>query len=366
PYAVERDRLEEYPRELLRHLGQAGFLRYPFPKEWGGEGGSFLGFITIAEELARCDASTSVIMLLNPTLVAAPILAGGSEDLKKRVLPGLFSGELLGCFCLTEPEAGSDAASLKTTASLVGDEFVIEGEKIFIQQGDVADIALVVCKVRMGNSKPRTSVLLAEGLKGRKGIERRRLKGKMGIRAATTGYIRFNGFRVPRKNLIGELGGGFGIVLETLNGGRLGIGAQAVGIAQGAFDRAFKRARERVQFGKPLIELGAIEGRVAEMATAIEAARSLLYRAAMAKDAGQDYRMLACMAKLFASEVANRVSYDAVQICGGFGYIGELSDVERFYRDARITEIYEGTSEIQRLLITRYLKESCGYRNGIH
>jgi len=356
PYTVEYDRKEEYPRELLRNLAEAGFLGYPFPKEYGGGGGSYLAFVTVAEELARADASASVIMLLNPSLVATPIFLGGTEEMRKRFLPLLFSGELLGCFCLTEPEAGSDVASLKTSAEISGDEFIINGEKIFIQQGDVADMGIVVCRVKVGKEKPKISVILVEDLNDR-AVQRRRLQRKMGIRAATTGHLVFKNLRVPRKNLIGEIGDGFKIIFETLNGGRLGIGAQAVGIAQGAFDRAFKRAKQRVQFGRPIIEIGAIESKIAEMATKLEAARSLLYRAACAKDAKQDYRVLACMAKLFASEVANEVAYDAVQVCGGSGYIGELSDVEKFYRDARITEIYEGTSEIQRLLITRYLKE---------
>jgi len=357
PYAAEWDRSEEYPRRLLRQLGEAGFLGYPFPKEFGGSDGSFLGFCTVAEELARVDASASVIMLLNPTLIMTPILLGGGEELKRRLLPPLARGELLGCFCLTEPGAGSDASAIKTAARPDGDGFVLSGEKIFIQQGDVADVAVVVCRVFEGGERGRISLLLVEGLDGLEGLERSRLRGKMGIRAATTGRLRFDGVRVPKENLIGEVGGGFRVVKETLDGGRLGIAAQAVGIARGAFERAFRRATERVQFGRPIIEMGVVEAMVADMATEIEAARSLLYRAVLAKEAGEDYGMLSAMAKLHASRVANRVAYDAVQICGGYGFIGELSDVERFYRDARITEIYEGTSQIQELLITRYLKE---------
>ncbi len=357
PFAAERDRAGEYPRELLRQLGEEGFLGYPFPETYGGGGGSFLGFCTIAEELAREDASASVIMLLNPTLVATPIMLAGDEERRRRLLPELFSGRLLGCFCLTEPEAGSDAAAIKTVADAVDDGFVLNGEKIFIQQGDVADLALVVCRVRGVDERPRTSLLLVEDLATKEGVSRRRLRGKIGIRAATTGRLRFENVRVGRDALVGEVGSGFRIVFETLDGGRLGIAAQALGIAQGAFERAFERACARVQFGRPIIEMGAIEAMLARMATEIEAARSLLYRAAVAKDAGRPYGTLAAMAKLHASRVANRVAYDALQIYGGRGFVGELSDVGRFWRDARITEIYEGTSQIQQLLITRRLRE---------
>jgi len=269
-----------------------------------------------------------------------------------RFLPPLVRGEKLGCFCLTEPNAGSDASNLQTIAVPDGDEFVLNGEKIFIQHGNAAELAVVACRIPpRPDARPRISVLVVDDLKNTPGVEQVKLANKMGIRNATTGRIFFRDVRVPKENLLGKVGVGFRIVLQTLEGGRIGIAAQALGIAQGALDRALEWACTRVQFSQPIIKLGPIQSMIAKAATEVEAARGMIYRAALARERGEETGVLAAMAKLYASRVANRVAYTAVQVHGGYGYIGDVGDVDRYYRDARITEIYEGTSEIQEYVI---------------
>lgn len=356
PGAQERDASEEFPYELFYEMGRRGFVGYPIPKEYGGQGGSFLAYCTMVEEVAREDASAALVMSLNVALVITPILLAATEEQKKRFLPPLCRGEKVGCFCLTEPEAGSDASNLKTYAEEDGDHYVLNGEKIFIQHGNAADFAVVACRIapRPG-AAPRISMLAVDNLKKTPGVKQIKLGRKMGIRSATTGRLIFENVRVPKENLLGRVGHGFRYLMQTLDGGRIGIAAQAVGIALGAFERAVKWACRRRQFDQPLIQFGQIQSMIADSASQIEAARLLVYRAAMAKDNGEDITLLAAMAKLFATRVANRVAYNAVQIHGGYGYIGDVADLERFYRDARITEIYEGTSQIQELVISRNL-----------
>lgn len=356
PSAQERDQIEEFPIDLFREMGRRGFVGYPIPKEYGGQGGSFLAYCTMVEEVSREDASAALVMSLNVALVITPVLIAGSEEQKKRFLPPLCRGEKVGCFCLTEPEAGSDASNLKTHAEDMGDHYILNGEKIFIQHGNAADFAVVACRIapRQG-AAPRISLLALDNLKTTSGVKQIKLGRKMGLRNATTGRLIFENVRVPKENLLGKIGYGFRYVMETLDGGRIGIAAQAVGIALGAFERALKWASKRRQFEKTLVQLGQIQNMLADSASEIEAARLLVYRAAQAKDQGEDITLHAALAKLFATRMANRVVYRAVQVHGGYGYIGDVADLERFYRDARITEIYEGTSQIQELVITRQL-----------
>jgi butyryl-CoA dehydrogenase len=351
PYAVEWDRKGEFPFELFKKMAKEGFVGYPFPKEYGGSSGSYLAYCTLVEEIARVDASAALVMSLNASLVTNPILIGGSDEQKRKWLPPLCRGERVGCFCLTEPGAGSDASNLSTFAVLEGDHYILNGEKIFITHGDVADIAVVVCRIaKKEGTRPRISILVVDNMKS-PGVTQHRLEHKIGIHATTTGRIYFKDVRVPASNLLGEIGTGFRTVLETLDGGRTGIAAQALGIAQGAFDRALEYSKARHQWEQPIIKLGAVQSMIARMSTKIEAARSLIYRSCQIRDAQGDFKLISSQAKLFASQVANEVAYDAVQIFGGYGYIGELADVDRFFRDARITEIYEGTTQVQELVI---------------
>lgn len=359
PYAEEWDRAEECPVELFQKMAEEGFVGYPFPKEYGGEGGNYLEYCTLVEEISRVDASASLVMCLNASLVTTPILIAGNDEQKEKWLPPLCKGELIGCFCLTEPTAGSDASNLSTCAYLDGDEYVLNGEKIFITLGDVAELSIVVCRIpRKEGGRPRISVLVVDDMKNRPGVKQIKLENKMGIRAATTGRIEYRDVRLPKENLLGEIGTGFRTVLATLDGGRVGIAAQGLGIAQGAFDRAFEYARARHQWNQPIIKMGAVQSIIANMATKVEACRSLVYRACQMRDSGADYKVISSMAKLYASRVANEVAYDAIQVFGGYGYIGSLSDVDRFYRDARICEIYEGTSQIQELVIATELAKA--------
>jgi butyryl-CoA dehydrogenase len=359
PYAQEWDMAEEFPLELFQKIAEEGFVGYPFPKKYGGMGGNYLEYCTLVEEIARVDASASLVMCLNASLVTTPILLGGNDRQKDKWLPPLCKGELIGAFCLTEPTAGSDASNLSSYAYLDGDEYVLNGEKIFITHGNVADITIVVCRIaKQEGGRPRISILVVDDMKNRAGVKQAKLENKLGIRASTTGRIEYRDVRVPKENLLGEIGTGFRTVLATLDGGRTGIAAQALGIAQGAFDRALEYAKARHQWGQPIIKTGAVQSMIANMATKTEAARSLVYRACQVRDAGGDYKIISSMAKLFASRVAHEVACNAVQVFGGYGYIGSLSDVDRFLRDSRITEIYEGTSQIQELVIATELAKA--------
>ncbi len=359
PYAEEWDRAEEFPYELFQKMAEEGFVGYPFPKKYGGEEGNYLEYCTLVEEVARVDASAALVMCLNASLVTYPILVGGNDEQKDKWLPPLCRGELIGGFCLTEPTAGSDASNLSSYAYLDGDEYVLNGEKIFITHGNVADITVVVCRIaKQEGGRPRISILVVDDMKSRPGVKQIKLENKLGIRASTTGRIEYRDVRLPKTNLLGEIGSGFRTVLATLDGGRVGIAAQALGIGQGAFDRALEYSKARHQWNQPIIKMGAVQSMIANMATKIEAARSLIYRACQVRDANGDYKIISSMAKLFASRIAHEVACSTVQVFGGYGYIGSLSDVDRFLRDSRITEIYEGTSQIQELVIATELAKA--------
>lgn len=355
PIAKEMDRKPpEFPLELFRKMGKAGFAAFPMKKDYGGLGKPKIDYATLIEELAWFDASIAVIMAVN-NLAAYPIEFFGNDEQKKKYLPKMVSGEWIGAFALTEPTAGSDAANQKTTAKVEGDYFVINGEKIFITNGNIADIIVLIAKVQDGEEKDKVSAIIVEAKTP--GISREALKWKMGIRASTTARLKFENVRVPKANLLGEMGKGFKMSLKTLDSARIGIAAQCVGIAQRVFDDSINYAKTREQFGAPIAKLQAIQWMIADMGTRLEAARALTYKAATMEDKGENISREAAQAKLFASEAANFCVDRALQIHGGYGYIGEFSEIERFYRDQRITEIYEGTSEIQRLVIAaNYLR----------
>ncbi len=355
PVAVELDRREEeFPRDLFKKMAKAGFMAYPMAKEYGGMGKSKIEYVTLIEEISWFDASSALIMAVD-NLASYPIEAFGSEEQKKKYLPKMASGEIIGAFGLTEPNAGSDAANQQTTAKVDGDSFVINGEKIFIMHGDVADLVVLFAKIVEEGEKDKVSAILLE--KGTPGFSSEKLKWKMGMRTATTGRLKLENVRVPRSNLLGEAGKGFKMALKTLDGARIGVAAQAVGLAQRAFDESVKYAKTREQFGALIAKLQAIQWMIADMSTRLEAARLLTYKVALMEDKGERVGLAAAQAKLFASETANFCVNKAMQIHGGYGYIGEFSEIEKLYRDQRVTEIYEGTSEVQRLVIAaNYLR----------
>jgi len=355
PIAVEMDRKPpEFPRELFKKAAEAGFLAFPMTKEYGGLGKSKIEYATLIEEIAWFDASSSIIIAVD-NLACYPIEKFGSEEQKKKYLPKIAKGEMITAFALTEPNAGSDAANQQTTAKIDGDYFVINGEKTFITSGNVADLTVLIAKIVAEGEKDKVSAIIVEN--NTPGFSSEVLKWKMGLRASTTARLKLNNVRVPRSNLLGEAGRGFKMVLQTLDSARIGVAAQALGIAQRAFDESVKYAKTRVQFGAPIGKLQAIQWMIADMSTRLEAARLLTYKAAMMEDRGESVNLTAAQAKLYASEAANFICDRAMQIHGGYGYIGEFSEIEKIYRDQRITEIYEGTSEVQRLVISaNYLR----------
>ncbi|MGB8658162.1 MAG: acyl-CoA dehydrogenase family protein [Candidatus Zixiibacteriota bacterium] len=355
PIAVEMDRKPpEFPRDLFKKAAEAGFLAFPMTKEYGGLGKSKIEYATLIEEIAWFDASSSIIIAVD-NLACYPIEKFGNEEQKKKYLPGIAKGEIITAFALTEPNAGSDAANQKTTATVDGDHFVINGEKTFITSGNVADLTVLIAKIVEEGEKDKVSAIIVENKTP--GFSSEVLKWKMGLHASTTARLKLNNVRVPRSNLLGEAGKGFRMVLQTLDSARIGVAAQALGIAQRAFDESVKYAKKREQFGAPIAKLQAIQWMIADMSTRLEAARLLTYKAAMMEDRGESVNLTAAQAKLFASEAANYICDRAMQIHGGYGYIGEFSEIEKIYRDQRITEIYEGTSEVQRLVISaNYLR----------
>jgi butyryl-CoA dehydrogenase len=349
PVAAKLDRREEeFPLDLFKKMAKAGFMAYPMAKEYGGLAKSKIEYVTLIEEISWFDAASALIMAVD-NLASYPIETFGSEEHKKKYLPKMASGEIIGAFGLTEPNAGSDAANQQTTAKVDGDSFVINGEKIFIMHGDVADLVVLFCKIVEEGEKDKVSAILLE--KGTPGFSSEKLKFKMGMRTATTGRLKLENVKVPRSNLLGEEGKGFKMALKTLDGARIGVAAQALWLAQRAFDESVKYAKTREQFGAPIAKLQAIQWMIADMSTRLEAARLLTYKAAVMEDKGERVTLAAAQAKLFASETANFCVNKAMQIHGGYGYIGEFSEIEKLYRDQRVTEIYEGTSEVQRLVI---------------
>ena len=342
----------KFPRDLYRKLCQAGFVGYPFPTEYGGRGKSPIEYATLVEELCYTDPPICLLAAVG-VLATEPIFNFGSDEQKKKYLPGCFAGEIVPSFALTEPEAGSDAANQQTQFKVDGDDFVINGEKIFIMHGDAADVFVLFGKI-VENDKPgKVSTVLVDG--DLPGVTRRPLEYKMGMKAATTGRIWFKDVRVPRSALLGEPNKGFRYAMMTLDSARVGVSAQAVGIAQRTVDEAVERAKTRQAFGAPIAKLQAIQWMLADMSMRTEAARLLTYKAAILQEKGERFGLASSHAKLYATETANFCVDRAMQIFSGYGFIGEFSHIEKLYRDQRVTEIYEGTSEIQRLVIANYL-----------
>lgn len=348
PIAAEIDRDHRFPEELLPQLADLNLLGVPYPEEVGGAGADNLSYVIVLEELARVCASTSVIVSAHTSLGTWPIYQFGTDAQKEKYLKKLASGQWLAAFALTEPGAGTDAAAGMTTAVLEGDEWILNGSKIFITNGGYADVYIVTAMTDPSQGTKGISAFIVE--KDAPGFSVGEKEHKLGIKASSTTPLYFSNCRIPKDAILGKPGQGFKIAMQTLDGGRIGIAAQALGIAQGALDAAVKYAKERVQFGKPIATKQAIQWMIADMATQIEAARFLVYRAAWNKDNGLPYSKEAAMAKLFAAETASFVANKAVQIHGGYGYT-ENYPVERAMRDAKITEIYEGTSEVQRMVI---------------
>jgi butyryl-CoA dehydrogenase len=352
PRAAEIDRTHEFPRALVSRLGEVGLLGVMVPERWGGAGLDALSYALALEEISRACASTGVIMSVQNSLVCGPLVSSGSDAQKAKWLPELATGKKIGCFALSEPEAGSDAAAQRTTAVRKGGGWVISGTKNFITNAPAADVMLVAANTDPGKGSRGISVFIVPT--DTPGVKLGKHDEKMGIRGAVSSQVFLDSVAVGEDALLGAENEGFKIAMKGLDGGRIGIAAQAVGIARAAFEDAVRYARERKTFGQPIADHQAIQFKLADMATEIDGARLLLWRAAAKKDAGVRYSREAAMAKLFASEVANRVAKEALQVFGGYGYLADFP-AERHYRDAKITEIYEGTSEIQRLVIASSL-----------
>ncbi len=355
PGIVERDNDQKFDPKLLKRMGELGFLGMMVSPEYGGGGMDTVSYVLAMEELSKVDASASVMVSVNNSLVCYGLEAYGTEEQKRKYLAPLASGEIIGAFCLSEPEAGSDATSQHTTAEDKGDYYSLNGTKNWITNGSISSVCLVMAQTHPELRHKGINCLIVE--KGWDGFVVGKKEDKMGIRASDTHSLMFTDVKVPKENRIGADGFGFKFAMSTLNGGRIGIAAQALGIAAGALELSLKYAHERKTFGKPIFEHQAIQFKLAEMATKIEAARLLVYKAARLKDEHKDYVQAAAMAKLFASDVAMWATTEAVQIHGGYGYVKEFH-VERLMRDAKITQIYEGTSEIQKLVIARDLQKA--------
>jgi butyryl-CoA dehydrogenase len=352
PRAKQVDEEGTFPRETIERLGELGLMGVTVPTAYGGAGGDHVCYAIAVEEIARACASTSVIMSVNNSLVADPLYRFGTEDQKRRYLTQVAAGKLLGCFALSEPAAGSDAAALQTTARRDGAAFVLNGTKNFITNAVEAGLALVFATVDRSLRDKGVCAFIVET--GTPGFTVARVEQKLGIKGSSCCQVVLEDCRVSAANLVGEVGQGFKIAMATLDGGRIGIAAQAVGIAQAALDISLAYATQRTAFDRPIASFQAIQWMIADMATQIEAARLLTYRAALLKDRGTRHTREAAMAKLFASETASRAATRALQIHGGYGYLHDFP-AQRLFRDARVTEIYEGTSEIQRLVIAQHL-----------
>lgn len=350
--AVERDKTGEFPYEIVTKLGELGFLGMMVDPKWGGSGLDCVSYVLAMEEISKVDASCSVIMSVNNSLVCWGIETYGNDEQKARILTPLASGKVIGAYCLSEPGVGSDAAQQATKARKDGNDWIIDGAKNWITNGTSAHYYIVFAQTDESKGYKGVTAFILE--KGMPGFEMGLKEDKLGIRSSDTCSLSFTGVRVPDANRLGEDGQGFKIAMETLNGGRIGIAAQALGIASGAYEKAIKYTFERQAFGKPINQLQAIQFKLADMAVKIEAARLLILQAARKKDAHESYIKEAAMAKLYASTIALEVANEAIQIHGGYGYVREYL-VERALRDAKITQIYEGTSEIQHIVIARQL-----------
>ncbi len=352
PLAKELDETGHFPRELFKKAAELGLTGVAFPEAEGGAGFDHLAYTIVIEEISRCCASTGVILSVQNSLFCDPIHRYGTEEQKRKFLLPYTRGEKIGCYALTEPQAGSNAAALQTKAVKQGDRYVINGTKAWITNGGVADAAIAYVNTDPARGERGITAIVVE--KGMPGFKVGKEEKKLGINATACSELVFTDCVVPLANRIGNEGEGYKVALSTLDGGRIGIAAQATGIAQGAFEAALKWAKERMAFGHPIAEFQAIQFMLADMATEIDAARLLVRKAAWKQDSGARFSLEAATAKLFASEMATRVTHKAIQIHGGYGYSREYP-VERAYRDARITEIYEGTSEIQRLVIASWV-----------
>ncbi len=361
PLAIEVDETEEFPRETVAKMAKAGFMGIPIPKEYGGQGCDVLTYAICVEELAKVCGTTAVIVSAHTSLCCDPILTYGTEDQKQKYLPDLASGKKIGAFGLTEPGAGTDAQGQQTKAVLEGDEWVLNGSKIFITNGKEADVYVIFAITGMiekrGRMTKEISAFIVE--KGTPGFTFGTKEKKMGIRGSSTYELIFTDCRIPKENMLGQQGKGFGIAMHTLDGGRIGIAAQALGIGEGALDRTIAYVQERKQFGRAIGAFQNTQFQLADMATKAQAAQYMVYKAACTKDQytkdhKTSYNVEAAMAKLYAAEMAMEVTTKAVQLHGGYGYTREY-EVERMMRDAKITEIYEGTSEVQRMVISANL-----------
>lgn len=352
PGVIDRDNEQKFPKEQVKKMGELGFMGMMVDPKYNGGGMDSVSYVLAMEEISKIDASASVCMSVNNSLVCWGLEKFGNEQQKEKYLKRLATGEVIGAFCLSEPEAGSDATSQRTIAEDKGDHYLLNGTKNWITNGNSASVYIVIAQTHPEKKHKGINALIIE--KGMPGFVVGKKEDKMGIRGSDTHSLMFQDVKVPKENRIGEDGFGFTFAMTTLNGGRIGIAAQALGIAAGAYELALKYSKERKAFGKNLSEHQAIQFKLAEMATKIDAARLLVWQAAYLKDQHQDFVKAAAMAKLFASQIAQEVTTEAVQIHGGYGYVKEFH-VERLMRDAKITQIYEGTTEIQKMVISREL-----------
>jgi len=352
PIAQQVDERGEFPRETIRKLGELGFMGIAVPEAYGGAGADTVCYVVALEEISRACASHGVIMSVNNSLYCDPLVRFGTEEQKRRFLAPVAAGKSMGCFCLSEPEAGSDAANLHTVATREGDWYVLNGTKNFITNGVEADFAIVFATIHRELKHKGICAFVVE--RGTPGFTVARVERKLGIRGSSCAQLAFDNCRVPGANLLGREGEGFKIALSTLDGGRIGIAAQAVGIARAALEASLAYSKQRVQFGKPIAANQAIQFMLADMAVEIDAARLLTFQAALLKDQGVRHTKESAMAKLYASELAMRAGIAGVQIFGGYGYMMDYP-AQRFMRDAKVTEIYEGTSEVQRMVIANAL-----------
>jgi len=350
PGVIERDEHQIFPHEQIKKMGELGFLGMMVDPKYGGGGMDAVSYVLAMEEISKIDASASVVMSVNNSLVCWGLETFGTEEQKQKYLTKLATGEIIGAFCLSEPEAGSDATSQKTTAIDMGDHYLVNGTKNWITNGGTASVYLVIAQTHKEKGHHGINALIIE--KGAEGFVVGHKENKLGIRGSDTHSLMFTDVKVPKENRIGEDGFGFKFAMKTLTGGRIGIASQALGIAAGAYELALQYSKERKSFGKEISQHQAIAFKLADMATEIEAARLLCLKAASDKDNGNDYSQSGAMAKLYAAEMAMRTTVEAVQIHGGYGFVKEYH-VERLMRDAKITQIYEGTSEIQKIVISR-------------
>jgi alkylation response protein AidB-like acyl-CoA dehydrogenase len=352
PGVIERDDKAEFPAEQIKMMGELGFMGMMVPEEWGGAGFDTVTFVIAMEEIASVELATSTVMSVNNSLVCQLLVDYGTDEQKEKYLTPIANGEKIGAYSLSEPQSGSDASNMRTFAKKDGNHYVINGTKNWVTNGINSDVVILFCVTEKDAGYKGISAFVIE--KGTPGLSTGKKEDKLGIRASDTCELYFENCRIPAENMIGEEGHGFKVAMKALGGGRIGIAAQALGLARAALDASVAYAKERKQFGKPIGEFGAIQNKLADMATEIDAARMLVWRAAKLKDDGKNYSRESSMAKLYASSTAMKAATECVQIHGGYGYMQEYG-VERLMRDAKITQIYEGTSEIQQLVIARDL-----------